>query len=83
VVGDDVSRFQEQLNNGDQVIIRGMTHTVTGILSEKRMTVVPTYRGVSNETRVKMCLRQEIRVRQPDFNIDTLDGTGPSGYTLA
>jgi hypothetical protein len=82
VVGDDVSRFQEQLNNGDQVIIRGMTHTVTGILSEKRMTVVPTYRGVQNENRVKMCLRQEIRVRQPDFNIDTLDGTGPSGYTL-
>jgi hypothetical protein len=59
-----------------------MTHTVTGILSEKRMTVVPTYRGLTNENRVKMCLRQEIRVRQPDFNIDTLDGTGPSGYTL-
>jgi hypothetical protein len=82
VVGDDVSRFQEQLNNGDQVVIRGMTHTVTGILSEKRMTVVPTYRGVSNENGVKMCLRQEIRVRQSDFNIDVLDGTGPSGYTL-
>jgi hypothetical protein len=82
VVGDDVSRFQEQLNNGDQVIIRGMTHTVTGILSEKRMTVVPTYRGLTNEIGVKMCLRQEIRVRQPDFNIDPLDGTGPSGYTL-
>ena len=82
VVGDDVSRFQEQLNNGDQVVIRGMTHTVTGILSEQRMTVVPTYRGVQNDNRVKMCLRQEIRVRQPDFNIDKLDGTGPSGYTL-
>jgi hypothetical protein len=82
VVGDNVSRFQEQLNNGDQVIIRGMTHTVTGILSEKRMTVVPTYRGLTNEIGVKMCLRQEIRVRQPDFNIDRLDGTGPSGYTL-
>jgi hypothetical protein len=82
VVGDDVSRFQEQLNNGDQVVIRGMTHTVTGILNEKRMTVVPTYRGLTNENRVKMCLRQEIRVRQPDFNIDTLDGTGPSGYVL-
>jgi len=82
VVGDDVSRFQEQLNNGDQVVIRGMTHTVTGILSEKRMTVVPTYRGLTNENRVKMCLRQEIRVRQSDFNIDRLDGTGPSGYTL-
>jgi hypothetical protein len=37
---------------------------------------------VSNENGVKMCLRQEIRVRQSDFNIDVLDGTGPSGYTL-
>jgi hypothetical protein len=82
VVGDEVSRFQEQLNNGDQVVIRGMTHTVTGILNEKRMTVVPTYRGLTNENRVKMCLRQEIRVRQTDFNIDKLDGTGPSGYVL-
>jgi hypothetical protein len=82
IVGDDVSRFQEQLNNGDQVVIRGMTHTVTGIPSEQRMTVVPPYRGVRNENRIKMALRQEIRVRQPDWNIDRLDGTGPSGYTL-
>lgn len=82
VVGDDTCRFQEQLNNGDIVVIRGMTHTVTSILGEQRMTVVPTYRGVSNQNRVKMCLRQEIRVHQEDFNIDPLDGTGPSGYVL-
>lgn len=82
VTGDGVTRFQEQLNNGDVVIIRGMTHTVTSILDEQRMTVIPTFRGVSNQNRVKMCLRQEIRVRQADFNIDPLDGTGPSGYTL-
>jgi hypothetical protein len=82
VTGDGVCRFQEQLNNGDVVVIRGMTHTVTSILDEARMTVVPTFRGVTNQNRVKMCLRQEIRVRQADFNIDPLDGTGPSGYTL-
>ena len=82
VVGNEISRFQQQLNNGDVVVIRGMTHTVTSILDEQRMTVVPVYRGVSNQNRVKMCLRQEIRVKQADFNIDPLDGTGPSGYTL-
>jgi hypothetical protein len=82
VTGDGVCRFQEQLNNGDVVVIRGMTHTVTSILDEARMTVVPTFRGITNQNRVKMCLRQEIRVRQQDFNIDPLDGTGPSGYTL-
>lgn len=82
VVGNEISRFQDQLNNGDVVVIRGMTHTVTSILDQQRMTVVPVYRGVSNQNRVKMCLRQEIRVKQADFNIDPLDGTGPSGYTL-
>lgn len=82
VTGDGVCRFQEQMNNGDVVVIRGMTHTVTSILGEDRLTVVPTFRGVVNQNRVKMCLRQEIRVRQEDFNIDPLDGTGPSGYTL-
>jgi hypothetical protein len=82
VVGNEISRFQEQLNNGDVVVIRGMTHSITSILGEQRMTVVPPYRGVANQNRVKMCLRQEIRVRQPDFNIDPLDGTGPSGYIL-
>jgi hypothetical protein len=82
VTGDGVCRFQEQLNNGDVVVIRGMTHTITSILDEQRMTVIPTFRGVTNQNRVKMCLRQEIRVRQSDFNIDPLDGTGPSGFTL-
>lgn len=82
VTGDGVTRFQEQLNNGDVVVIRGMTHSITSIIDEQTMTVVPTFRGVSNQSRVKMCLRQDIRVRQADFNVDPLDGTGPSGYTL-
>ena len=82
VTGDGTCRFQDQTNNGDTVIIQGMTHTVTSVLDNNRMTVVPTYRGVENQVRVKMTLRNEIRVTQPDFNIDTLDGTGVSGYTI-
>jgi hypothetical protein len=82
VTGDGDCRFQDQINNGDLVIIRGMSHYVTSITNNNRMTVVPTFRGVNNQTRVKMTLRNEIRVRQADFNIDTLDGTGASGYTI-
>jgi len=82
VTGDALCRFDDQLNTGDVVVIRGMTHSVTSILSNQRMTIVPTFRGVANQTRVKACLRNEIRVRQADFNIDPLDGTGPSGFTL-
>ena len=81
VTGDGNCRFQDQLNNGDLVVIKGMSHTVTSILDNNRMTVVPPFRGVVNETRVRMALRNELRVRQPDFNIDPLDGNGPSGFT--
>jgi len=82
VTGDGTCRFQEQLNTGDQIVIRGMTHTVTSITDNNRMSVVPPFRGVSNQVRVKIALRNEIRVRQNQFNIDPLDGTGASGYLI-
>ena len=82
VTGDGTCRFQDQLNVGDVVVIKGMTHSVASIINNNRMTVVPTFRGTANQTRVKMTLRTELRVRQSDFNIDRLDGTGPSGFTL-
>jgi len=82
VTGDGTCRFQDQLNVGDVVVIRGMTHSVASITNNNRMTVVPTFRGTSNQTRVKMALRNEIRVHQSNFNIDPLDGTGASGFTL-
>jgi hypothetical protein len=82
VTGDGTCRFQDQLNQGDIVVIRGMSHTVTSILSQQRITVVPPFRGVSNQTRVKMTLRLEQRTKQGDFNIDPIDGTGASGFTI-
>jgi hypothetical protein len=82
VTGDGNCRFQDQLNNGDVIVIKGMTHTVTSILDNNSLTIVPTFRGVANQTRVKAALRTELRVRQSNFNIDPLDGTGASGYTI-
>lgn len=82
VTGDGNCRFQDQLNNGDLVVIKGMSHTVTSITDNNRMSIVPPFRGVINENRVRMAVRSELRVRQPDFNIDPLDGTGPSGFTF-
>jgi hypothetical protein len=82
VTGDGNCRFQDQLNVGDVVVIRGMTHSVASITNNNSMTVVPTFRGVANQTRVKMALRNEIRVRQADFNVDPLNGTGASGFNL-
>ena len=82
VTGDGTCRFQDQLNNGDVVVIKGMTHSVTSVLDNNRITVVPTFRGVANQTRVRMALRTEQRIRQGNFNIDRMDGSGPSGFTI-
>lgn len=82
VTGDNTTKFTDQLKVGDDVVIRGMTHTITSIIDNSTMTVVPEFRGVSNQSRVKMALVIEQRVRSAKFNHDRVDGTGPSGYTL-
>ena len=82
VTGDGTCRFIEQLKKHDRVVIRGMSHIVTGITDNNTMTVSPPWRGVSNQTRVKMGKVEEIRVPQNEFNRDRLDGTGPSGYQI-
>jgi hypothetical protein len=82
VTGDTTTKFTEQLKVGDDVVIRGMTHTVTSITDDSTMTVVPEFRGYTNQIRVKMALVQEIRVQQSKFNVDKINGTGPSGYNI-
>lgn len=82
VTGDGNCRFLEQLTQYDRVVIRGMSHTVTAITDNNTMTISPAWRGVSNQTRVKASRVIDRRVPQEQFNIDTVDGTGPSGYVL-
>jgi hypothetical protein len=76
------TRFTQQCRAGDRVVIRGMTHYVTQVVSATSMTVTPDFRGVSNATGVKASLVQETRIPQSQFNIDKLDGTGPSGFVF-
>jgi hypothetical protein len=76
------TRFTQQVRAGDKIVIRGMTQYVTQVTSDTALTVTPDYRGVGNAVGVKASLVQETRVKQSDFNIDRLDGTGPSGYTI-
>lgn len=75
------TRFVDQLKVNDKVTIRGMTHTVVQIQTQGTMIVNPPYRGLLNITvPVKMCKVKEVRTPQSQFNRDTLDGTGPSGF---
>jgi len=75
------TRFTQQLKAGDRVVIRGMTHHVIQVVSDTSMFVSPDYRG-GNASGVKGNLIQEIRIRQDQFNLDKIDGTGPSGFNV-
>ena len=74
------TRFREQIKAGDRVVIRGMTHVVSGITDNTTMSVTPDYRGVNTSSGVKMCAVVDKKAKQSEFNKDVLDGTGPSGY---
>ena len=77
------TRFTAQLKVNDRVTIRGMTYQVTGITSDTAMTVNPPYRGSAAITLgVTMCKVREQRTPQNQFNRDSLDGRGPSGYSV-
>jgi len=81
-LGGNNTRFQDQLKVGDQIVIRGMTHEVTSITSQTALTVAPNFRGVANVAGVRACLVTTTRIPQSQFNLDTIDGTGPSGYSI-
>jgi len=75
------TRFTQQLKAGDRIVIRGMTHHVIQVASNTSLFVSPEYRGVT-AAGVKGNIVQELRVRQSQFNIDTIDGNGPSGFNI-
>ena len=76
------TRFSQQLKTGDSVNIRGMLYIISSIFSDNLMTIVPAYKGVRPFNSLKMSLISDLKIPQSQFNIDKLDGTGPSGYVL-
>ena len=76
------TRFKDQLKAGDRVVIRGMTHVVSNVSTQTELTVTPDYRGVRTATNAKMCLVTDKKVKQNNWNLDKLDGTGQSGYDV-
>ena len=76
------TRFTQQLQVGDSIVIRGMTYRVGTIASDTSLTINPEYRGVNNSSGIKMAVVIDKRVPQSQFNIDTVDGTGISGYNM-
>lgn len=75
-------RFTQQLKVGDRIVIRGMTYMVGSIADDNTMTINPAYRGVNASTGIKLATVIDRRIPQSQFNIDTIDGTGISGYNI-
>ena len=76
------TRFRDQLKAGDRIIIKGMTHVISKVEDQTTMYVTPDFRGVNNIAGTKAMLITDKKVKQSEFNLDRLDGTGPSGYDL-
>ena len=75
------TRFVDQLKPGNRIVLRGMTHTIVQIQGQGCMIVIPPFRGVQAMTvPIKPCLIVETRIPQSQFNKDSLDGLGPSGF---
>jgi len=76
------TRFTQQLAAGDRIVIRGMSHVVSNVISDTSLSVTPDYRGVTNLVGAKICKTIDLIVPQSDWNLDPLNGSGQSGYTL-
>ena len=76
------TRFRDQLNAGDRIVIKGMTHVVSSVTSDTQISITPDFRGTTDVTQVKLCLVQDFIIPQSEFNMDRIDGTGPSGYNV-
>jgi hypothetical protein len=80
------TRFQEQLSEGDRIVIKGMSHVVASIASNNSMTVTPDYRGSVQTLGAKIVKTKDFIVPQYQWNIDRCDGSNgvfnPSGYIL-
>lgn len=83
LTGSSTCRFRSQLRVNDKFTIRGMTYCVTAIDSDTSLTFNPPYRGTNTITNgVIACKIIEQRTPQSQFNRDTIDGNGPSGFRI-
>jgi hypothetical protein len=73
--------FATQLTPGDFIVIRGQSYKVLDIASDTSMTISPSYRGATVAYGI-VSKTVDTRVPQSEWNLDKVDGTGPSGYNI-
>jgi hypothetical protein len=75
------TNFSNQLEPGDFVVIRGQSYRVETINSDQEISITPSYRGASAQF-VLMSKTIDKKIPQSEWNLDTMDGDGPSGYDI-
>jgi len=75
------TNFTGQLLEGQYIVIRGQSYRIVKIKNATSLVVQPQYKGVS-ASGVVLTLTEDVRVPQDQWNIDTMDGLGPSGFEL-
>lgn len=73
--------FSKQLVPGDFIVIKGMSYKVMTISSDTTMTINPAYRGTT-ASGVIISKTIDLKTPQSQWNLDRMDGTGPSGFTI-
>ena len=76
------TKWSAQLKIGDRIVIKGMVHKVNFVNSDTSISVSPYFRGVATTSGNYVWKVEETRIDQPNFNTDTADGTGASGYRM-
>jgi len=75
------TKFAKQLKPGDYIVLRGSSYRVDGIISDTQLIIFPDYRGPS-AVNVPITKTVESEWDQEQWNLDRMDGSGKSGYTL-
>ena len=78
------TQFPSQLQTGDWIVIRGQSYRILSITSNTQLFISPEYRGttISSPSYALVSRTVDLRIPQSVWNLDRLDGTGPSGYTI-
>jgi hypothetical protein len=74
--------FNKQLTTNDFIVIKGMSYRVLNILSDNKLQITPAFRGPVPMNYCQLSKTIDQRVPQSAWNIDRMDGTGPSGYNV-
>lgn len=79
------TRFGDQVRPGDRIVVRGQVKVVSSVSNTTHLTISPPFSrsgSSANVVGLKISKILETRIAQENWNIDKLDGTGPSGFTF-